>query len=345
MILTLAFLLTIQMNFNETVVGLQKTKRIEIPRWIPTHVANDGSVVAATNTRFWHWSAEGQLIHTLSVSSKPSLKLFMDVRYDPDRKLYWIANLDGLAFAVNGEGKVVFDQIPLPTSKYYRDLSYRFLIPSGPYTFGVTKGFDSLNPAAKAYGLIPILINKKQGDDQDAITTGEPFAELNELHIQTQYNYKDHWIIYDEADKGYYIMTAMSRFIDFYENQGTQAAPKFVRVSQKPFFKTKDFIVPDPTAPRRIQNKKELIEWLNLFPRITGFYKFGEGFLICYRLPNETKNNSNRQVIHRIDKTGGLIGQPQEIDAKIIGCYNDAIYTLEQGDFGLRLRLLSFDKK
>jgi hypothetical protein len=323
-------------DFDETVIKLQKTPKREIPRFLPTNVADDGSIVVTSQARFWHWSKNGDLIQSTAVSSKPNLSLFMDVRFDAERKVYWIATFEGSALVLSDSGDILSREVPPPVSPNFKDLSYRFLIPSNTYTFGVAKGFGSLKPKQSAAALTPLLLQ------DETVVSADLFSDLNELHIQTQFNYKEHWVIYDQAQDGYYIMSAMARFIRFYKNEGSVDEPKFVEKFYRPFYKTDDFIIPDLTAPRRISNMKEMMAWFQQFPRITGFFKFGDGFLICYSIPNLEEKGVNRQVLHRLDKKGGLIGSTVESKAKVIGAHDESIYTLERGDFGLRLKLLKF---
>ncbi len=327
----LAMVLLFWTSPHSHMVDLGKSDGFRIFDQNNAQIATDGSILLAAGQELRHWDAKGNPIRTISsIPGQVEIRGIMTFVYDATRGIYWI--IDGFErrfHFFDKTGKYLGSDFPFDADDpHAKKVQYRRLILVGSRVFAqdnsALAGRMPVRPSI--FQLLEVDVEK---NGVNLRRVGPTCYEVRPTLMHYNYTFKRHWLVQKGFSKNFFVVDELSTAIlEYGPEQGKDISDGIVREVSRLPLTMEDWVGSKPPDQFiSLTSRKEQVDWILSFSRLTGLYRLEQDFLVGYSIPNK-KGGLGLLALQRVNREGRRIGSKVIIDGVLIGTHENRAMVL-----------------
>ena len=300
-------------SFNNE-VSLVTQEPLQLHVGAKMSMGSDGSLVAVSRQRLYHWRADGEPIRVIQGRDKP-FRYIASYLWDRRGQLYWVIDSSLEAHLFDHQGRYLgtahwSDGSPVRIRDVFM-VGRRLVILEG----------DQLTDLELSDGDLFRFVTLARGPEGITLTRqGPPFGRFTHCQRLYQYNYKKGWMVQDGFTKRFFFMNQVTPKLQFLNALGSAEPESGLTVSPE---KRDLFLRWWVETPRKGLDTGDY----GKYSKVTGLYPLGEELLVGYSIPGEEGGNLGLQ---RFSKEGREQGEAVRMDGFLVGVYDGAAHVLQE---------------
>lgn len=331
----LALVLLLWTTPQSHMIDLEGKEGFRLQNQHNAQIAKDGSILLAAGKELRHWDAQGRLLRKISsIPGKVDFKLIMTFVWDANRGIYWV--IDGFQshfHFFDSDGTYLGSDYPYdPKDPQSKRTQYQRLNLIGSRVFAQ----DNSEMGARMPGLPTIFQLLEVDRTEDGVKlrkVGPTCYPARQMLLAYNYMFKRHWLVQKGFSKNFFVVDELSTAILEYGPQpGQDISDGIVREISRLPLTMEDWVGSKPPDQFvKLNSRREQVNWILSFSRLTGLYRLEQDFLVGYSIPSR-EGELGLLALQRVNGKGQRIGNKVIIDGILIGTHENRAMVLETRD-------------
>ncbi|CAM2008411.1 hypothetical protein [Acanthopleuribacter pedis] len=312
-------------------IELEEQEGFQLVNLHNAQIAQDGSILLAAGKELRHWDGQGRLLRKITGGpGKVDFEMIMTFVWDANRGIYWI--VDGFKshfHFFDRDGNYLGSDYPYdPEDPAAKPTQYQRLNLVGSRVFAQ----DNSEMAARMPGrptIFQLLEVEVTKDGVDLKKVGPTCYPVRPMLLSYNYSFKRHWLVQKGFSKNFFVVDELSTAILEYGPQpGQDISDGIVREVSRLPLTMEDWVGSKP--PNQfvsLTSRRDQVNWMLSFSRLTGLYRLEQDFLVGYSIPSR-EGELGLLALQRVNRKGRRMGDKVIIDGILIGTHENRAMVL-----------------